>query len=132
MEGEPLPTRSYNHIAFKVRSEHLPEYRRAIDRLGLEMREARPRVEGEGHSIYFYDFDNHLFELHTERSKSALPAMRREGPPENSLRGASPIPRRTYPPVDPGPNRPAIGWRQAPLAVMIASFEAPRLRQSPP
>jgi fosfomycin resistance protein FosX len=60
MEGEPPPTRSYNHIAFKVRPEDLPEYRRAIDRLGLEMREARPRVEGEGHSIY-----NHLFELHT-------------------------------------------------------------------
>jgi catechol 2,3-dioxygenase-like lactoylglutathione lyase family enzyme len=65
MEGEPLPTRSYNHIAFKVRPEDLPECKRAIDRLGLEMREARPRVEGEGHSIYFYDFDNHLFELHT-------------------------------------------------------------------
>jgi hypothetical protein len=22
-------------------------------------------VEGEGQSLYFYDFDNHLFELHT-------------------------------------------------------------------
>jgi fosfomycin resistance protein FosX len=65
MEGEPLPSRSYNHIAFKVRPESLPEYKRAIDRLGLEMREARPRVEGEGESLYFYDYDNHLFELHT-------------------------------------------------------------------
>jgi hypothetical protein len=26
---------------------------------------SRPRVEGEGESLYFYDFDNHLFELHT-------------------------------------------------------------------
>jgi hypothetical protein len=24
-----------------------------------------PRVEGEGESQYFYDFDNNLFELHT-------------------------------------------------------------------
>jgi len=87
MEGEPLPTRSYNHIAFKVRPEDLPEYRRAIDRLGLEMREARPRVEGEGHSIYFYDFDNHLLSFTPERSKSVLPAMRRERPPENPLSG---------------------------------------------
>ncbi len=25
----------------------------------------RSRVESEGRSIYFYDYDNHLFELHT-------------------------------------------------------------------
>ena len=25
----------------------------------------RARVEGEGQSLYVYDFDNHLFELHT-------------------------------------------------------------------
>jgi len=25
----------------------------------------RPRAEGEGQSIYFYDYDGHLFELHT-------------------------------------------------------------------
>lgn len=65
MEGEPLPAKTYNHIAFKVRAEDLPRCKRAIDKLGLEMREARSRVEGEGHSIYFYDYDNHLFELHT-------------------------------------------------------------------
>jgi len=33
--------------------------------MGLQLREGRPRVEGEGRSIYFYDHDNHLFELHT-------------------------------------------------------------------
>jgi fosfomycin resistance protein FosX len=32
---------------------------------GLKVRESRPRVKGEGRSIYFYDDDNHLFELHT-------------------------------------------------------------------
>jgi hypothetical protein len=26
---------------------------------------SRSRGAGEGYSIYFYDFDNHLFELHT-------------------------------------------------------------------
>jgi catechol 2,3-dioxygenase-like lactoylglutathione lyase family enzyme len=65
MEGEPLPLRTYNHVAFKVDADELPRYKSAIERLGLEMRESRPRVEGEGHSIYFYDYDNHLFELHT-------------------------------------------------------------------
>lgn len=65
MEGEPLPVRTYNHVAFKVQPADLPRCKSAIERLGLEMRESRPRVEGEGHSIYFYDHDNHLFELHT-------------------------------------------------------------------
>lgn len=65
MEGAPMPARTYNHIAFKVRPDDLPRYKAAIEALDLEMRESRPRVEGEGHSIYFYDDDNHLFELHT-------------------------------------------------------------------
>jgi fosfomycin resistance protein FosX len=64
MEGEPLKERSYNHVAFKIAREALPEYRVRVERLGLTIRESRPRVDGEGHSIYFYDDDNHLFELH--------------------------------------------------------------------
>jgi catechol 2,3-dioxygenase-like lactoylglutathione lyase family enzyme len=65
MEGDSLPVRTYNHVAFKIQPDELPHYKSAIERLGLEMRESRSRVEGEGHSIYFYDYDNHLFELHT-------------------------------------------------------------------
>jgi catechol 2,3-dioxygenase-like lactoylglutathione lyase family enzyme len=72
MEGEALPSRSYNHVAFKVRVEDLPRYRAAIERLGLKIRESRPRIEGEGHSIYFYDHDNHLFELHTGTLEARL------------------------------------------------------------
>jgi hypothetical protein len=29
------------------------------------MAPGRKRVEGEARSTYFYDYDNHLFELHT-------------------------------------------------------------------
>ncbi|MCL4767724.1 MAG: FosX/FosE/FosI family fosfomycin resistance hydrolase [Hyphomicrobiaceae bacterium] len=65
MEGEPLPTRTYNHIAFKIDDGDFEEYLERIRRLGLSVREGRPRVEGEGSSIYFYGDDNHLFELHT-------------------------------------------------------------------
>ena len=36
-----------------------------IQALGLDVREGRSRVDGEGRSIYFYDFDNHMFELHS-------------------------------------------------------------------
>ncbi|MET0568337.1 MAG: FosX/FosE/FosI family fosfomycin resistance hydrolase [Hyphomicrobiaceae bacterium] len=65
MEGEPLSERTYNHVAFKVREQDLDKLKHKIATLGLEMRESRPRVEGEGASIYFHDWDNHLFELHT-------------------------------------------------------------------
>ncbi len=65
MEGEPLPRQTYNHVAFKMGANDY-EYRlHRIRSLGLEVREGRSRVEGEGHSIYFYDYDNHLFELHS-------------------------------------------------------------------
>ena len=37
----------------------------ADEDVGAELAPERPRVTGEGRSIYFYDFDNHLFELHT-------------------------------------------------------------------
>ena len=65
MEGESLPTRTYNHVAFKVSDEQLETARAAIESLGLDMKPPRPRVDGEGQSLYFHDHDNHLFELHT-------------------------------------------------------------------
>lgn len=65
MEGDPVAERSYNHVAFKVADSDLPTYRAAIEALGLEVKPPRPRVAGEGQSLYFYDFDGHLFELHT-------------------------------------------------------------------
>ncbi len=65
MEGESLPSRTYNHVAFKVSDEQLEKARVAIERLGLDVKPPRPRVDGEGQSLYFHDHDNHLFELHT-------------------------------------------------------------------
>ncbi|MER9952851.1 FosX/FosE/FosI family fosfomycin resistance hydrolase [Mesorhizobium sp. M0047] len=65
MEGEPLPERSYNHIAFKIDDADFDRYAERVKALGLDTRPPRPRVEGEGRSIYFYDDDNHMFELHT-------------------------------------------------------------------
>ncbi|HAC3595697.1 TPA_asm: FosX/FosE/FosI family fosfomycin resistance thiol transferase [Listeria monocytogenes] len=64
MEGDSLQERTYNHIAFLIQSEEVDEYTERIKALGVEMKPERPRVQGEGRSIYFYDFDNHLFELH--------------------------------------------------------------------
>jgi catechol 2,3-dioxygenase-like lactoylglutathione lyase family enzyme len=65
MEGEPPMDRTYRHLAFKVSEDELPQFEKRLLDLGVEVKPPRPRVEGEGRSLYFYDFDNHLFELHT-------------------------------------------------------------------
>lgn len=65
MEGDSLPTQTYNHVAFKIADAEYDTYLRRVRKIGLQLREGRPRVEGEGRSIYFYDHDNHMFELHT-------------------------------------------------------------------
>ncbi|RED46158.1 FosX/FosE/FosI family fosfomycin resistance hydrolase [Aestuariispira insulae] len=64
-EGDPLYERSYNHVAFKVKPGDMDACRKKIEALGLDIRAPRPRIEGEGQSIYFHDYDNHLFELHS-------------------------------------------------------------------
>lgn len=65
MEGEALPDKTYNHVAFKIDDDEYEERLRRIRSLGLEVNEGRSRVEGEGRSIYCYDHDNHMFELHS-------------------------------------------------------------------
>jgi catechol 2,3-dioxygenase-like lactoylglutathione lyase family enzyme len=64
MEGKPV-ARTYRHVAFKVDATELPALEARLRSLGAEIQPSRPRVEGEGQSLYFYDFDNNLFELHT-------------------------------------------------------------------
>lgn len=72
MQGEPLKERTYNHVAFNIAEDQFDAYLARIEKLGLDVKPPRPRVEGEGRSIYFYDYDNHLFELHTGTLKERL------------------------------------------------------------
>lgn len=65
MEGDSLSDRTYNHVAFKIRDDDFDMYESRVRALGVDIRPPRPRIKGEGRSLYFYDFDNHLFELHT-------------------------------------------------------------------
>ena len=65
MQGPPLAERTYNHVAFKIADDTFDTCLANVQALGLDVRPPRPRVEGEGRSIYFHDHDNHLFELHT-------------------------------------------------------------------
>jgi catechol 2,3-dioxygenase-like lactoylglutathione lyase family enzyme len=64
MEGESIE-KTYNHVAFQVNETDLVIFKEKIHSLGLTILPGRKRERAEGHSLYFYDYDNHLFELHT-------------------------------------------------------------------
>lgn len=78
MEGESLQERTYNHVAFKIPDEQFDEYMERVRALDVEVREDRGRVKGEGRSLYFHDYDNHLFELHTGTLEQRLERYRGE------------------------------------------------------
>ena len=63
MEGNPSE-RSYRHVAFEVAEQEIPGYEENLRALGVEIKAPRARVHGEGLSLYFYDYDHNLFELH--------------------------------------------------------------------
>lgn len=76
MQGDAALPRSYNHVAFQVARDDLPTLRETITGLGLDIRPPRVRVDGEGDSIYFYDHDGHLFELHAGSLRERLAVYR--------------------------------------------------------
>ncbi len=64
MQGDP-GSRSYRHIAFQADITDLLEIEVRLQAIDIEIGPTRPRVSGEGESLYFYDFDDNLIELHT-------------------------------------------------------------------
>lgn len=72
MEDINILNRTYHHIAFKISDSDVESYLNKIKILKLELKPPRKRVSGEGYSIYFYDYDNNLFELHTETLEKRL------------------------------------------------------------
>jgi fosfomycin resistance protein FosX len=71
MQGEP-GSRSYRHIALQATADDLVQAESRLQHLGVEIKPARPRVTGEGESLYFYDFDDNLIELHTGTLRERL------------------------------------------------------------
>lgn len=65
MEGKPLSEKTYDHVALKVSEIDFEKYEERVRSSGVDVLEGRPRINGEGKSLDFYDYDNHLFELHT-------------------------------------------------------------------
>jgi fosfomycin resistance protein FosX len=74
MEGVPPAERSYGHVAFKVSEADLSTFAARLTALDAEIVPSRSRIEGEGRSLYFRDFDGHLFELHTGTLEQRLTA----------------------------------------------------------
>ena len=72
MEDVNIVNRTYHHVAFKISESEVDSYLYKIKSLNLELKPPRERVPGEGISIYFYDYDNNLFELHTETLEKRL------------------------------------------------------------
>jgi catechol 2,3-dioxygenase-like lactoylglutathione lyase family enzyme len=81
MEGDAALERSYRHVAFKIDEADLPLLEERLRMLGVEIKPARPRVQGEGVSLYFYDYDNNLLELHSGTLEDRLARYRQ---PENT------------------------------------------------
>lgn len=77
MEREPLLAKTYNHVAFKIKQEDFSKYTARLHSLGVEILEGRSRIEGEGNFLYFYDYDNHLFELPTGTLEQRLATYNR-------------------------------------------------------
>ena len=76
MEGENSE-KSYRHVAFQVEKRNLTVYKNRLTELGATIVPSRSRVEGEGASVYFYDYDNNLFELHAGRLEERLEKYKR-------------------------------------------------------
>ncbi len=72
MEDANIINRTYHHVAFKIKDSDVDNYLEKIKELSLELKASRARIPGEGYSIYFYDYDNNLFELHTETLEERL------------------------------------------------------------
>ena len=64
IKGKALE-KSYNHYALQIDPKDMPEFEKKITSLKLTTLPGKDRAIGENHSLYFYDYDNHLFELHT-------------------------------------------------------------------
>ncbi len=84
MQGERDGPRGYDHVAFRIAEADYDRHHTAVNALGLDLREGRSRLPGEGRSIYFHDHDGHLFELHTGTLGERLRRYAAGGPGEGA------------------------------------------------
>jgi len=73
MQGTP-GTRSYRHVAYAIDEGDLPLFEARLRALEVEVAPPRPRIAGEGVSLYFHDYDDNLLELHSGSLQQRLVA----------------------------------------------------------
>lgn len=70
MQHGRLPSRSCDHLAFRIGKDEFDARRSRIR--ALDLRAPRPRLAGERRSVRFHDEDNQRFERHTGRLAERL------------------------------------------------------------
>ena len=78
VEGTWPECEGYGHLAFRINDFEYDERLARVRAMDLKVEPSRPRKPGEGRSIYFRDYDNHLIELHTGTLRARLDALRAE------------------------------------------------------
>ncbi|MFS0560221.1 FosX/FosE/FosI family fosfomycin resistance hydrolase [Terribacillus sp. 179-K 1B1 HS] len=78
MQAEEIVKRTYHHVAFEVNVADFEMYKDRIEKAGLEIRSSRTRISGEGMSVYFYDYDHNLFELHAGTLQERLESYKKD------------------------------------------------------
>ncbi len=73
VEGESHVSRSDDHIAFSVAEDELEIFAEKLSALGVESQVSRAGTAAK--SLYFVDYDNHLFELHTGQLERDLASV---------------------------------------------------------
>lgn len=64
--------KSYSHTSFSIEEKEYKEILDNLENLSIDIKEGRPRDQGEGLSIYFRDPDGHLFEFHTKNRSDRI------------------------------------------------------------
>ncbi len=74
MEGESLPSRTYNHVAFSVSDEQLEKAKIAAEKLGLDIRAPRPRYRWVSVTVHLIGVETVAFDVNAHLSRLATPS----------------------------------------------------------
>ncbi|TDQ37391.1 metallothiol transferase FosB [Aureibacillus halotolerans] len=71
---------SYTHLAFSISEDDVEVWKQHLTAYGVSILKGRERAEEDRKSLYFYDPDGHLLELHTGTRADRLAYYRKTKP----------------------------------------------------